>query len=525
MTILIKNGTIINGSGKEPFKGDILIKDKKIIDISFNKSINKKAEKIIDASNLIITPGFIDINNESDHWLTLLTQKELESLIAQGITSIIVGNNGSSLAPVFKNSLKSIRKWSSLNVNLNWTSVEEFLKTLEKQKISLNIGTLVGHATIKRGILEEEFRDLIDSEIKQMLYLIEKSLDEGALGVSMGLRFNHSRLTSFSEIFSISEIVRKHDAILNIQPRWEKHDILSFINEIHNLVKTITNAEQLKILISYLRPYKENIDELKLSLGLLEKIRGQYCPNIHLDVNPYTLVSNQMYLYLPEWLLFGNFEMMVRVLSEKNNYQRILSELKEKNYDYGKMIISSAQNNIFYFNGKSIKFLAKERGVTPEEMFLEIFKISNGRAMILYDEILWPELLGLMELPYTIITSQNAGLNFSNFSFLPHIASINTFPRFIGLVKSGVINISLSEAIKKITFEPALKIGIKNRGLITKDYFADLVIIDLKEIDYAVDYKNPTQKPRGIKTVLINGQIVFENDQFTNNTAGQILTR
>lgn len=525
MTILIKNGIIIDGSGKPPFKGDILIKDKKIIDISFNQKISKKVDKIIDASNLLVTPGFVDINNESDHWLTLLTQKELESLIAQGITSIIIGNNGSSLAPIFKTSLKSIRKWSSLNINLNWTSVEEFLKVLAKQGISLNIGTLVGHATIKRGILEEEFRDLIDSEIKQMLYLIEKSLNEGALGVSMGLRFNHSRLTSFSEIFSISEIVKKYDAVLNIQPRWEKHDILSFINEIHNLVKTIKNTEKLKILISYLRPYKENLDELKLSLGLLEKIREQYGLSIHLDVNPYTIVSNQMYLYLPEWLLFGNFEMMLNVLNEKNNYQRVLSELKEKKYDYSKMIISSTQNNISYLNGKSIKFLAKERGITSEEMLLEIFKISRGRTMILYDELLWPELLGLMELPYAIITSQNPGLNFSYFSFLPHIASINTFPRFLGLVKNGVINMSLSEAIKKITFEPALKIGIKNRGLITKDYFADLVLIDLKEIDYVVDYKNPTKKPRGIKVVLINGQIAFENDQFKNNSAGQILTR
>ncbi|MGB9680801.1 MAG: N-acyl-D-amino-acid deacylase family protein [Minisyncoccia bacterium] len=525
MVILIKNGTIIDGSGKAPFKGDILIKDNKIVNIDLNRTIKAKADKIIDASGLIITPGFIDINNESDHWLTLLTQPQLESLIFQGVTSIVIGNNGSSLAPVFKDSIKSIRKWSNLNVNLNWNSMEEFLNFLKQQKFGVNIGTLVGHSTIKRGILQEDFRDLIDSEIKQMFYLIEKSLNEGALGVSIGLRFNHSRLTSFAEIFGISQIIKKYNAFLNIQPRWEKHDILSFTNEILNLIKTIDKPENLKILISYLRPYKENVDELKLSLGLIKQMCEQYNANIHLDINPYTVVSNQMYLYLPEWILYGNFEMMLEALNEKGNYQRILSELKTKNYNYDKMIIASTQNNISYFNGKSIRFLAKERGISAEEMFLEIFKISRGRAIIFYDEILWPELLGLMEFPCSIITSQNPGLNFTHFNFLPHFASINTFPRFLGLVNKGVVNMNLSEAVKKITLEPALKAGIKKRGLIAKDYFADLVIIEPKEIDYVVDYKKPTQKPKGIKMVMINGQIALDNDKIINNTAGQILTR
>ena len=523
MRILIKNGNIIDGSGKPPYQGDILIENEKIKEISINQPLNAKADKIIDAKNLLVTPGFIDINSESDHWLTIISQPQQESLIAQGITTAIVGNNGSSLSPMFKDSLKSIRKWQSPNINLNWQTTKEFLEFLKQKKLGINVGTLVGHATIKRGILGEEFRDLIDQEIDELLYLIEKSLSEGALGVSFGFRFNHSRQTSFSEIFAIAQLANKYNAYLNLQPRWEKENLLSFANEILNLTSTLKAKNKIRILISYLRPYPQNLDELKQTLGLLKIINEKGLAEIHIDINPYTIITNQLYIYLPKWLLYGSFEIMLENIEK--NYNKVVSELKNLNYDFSKMIISSAQNNIKYLNGKSINFLAQERGMPAEKMFLEIFKISHGRITILNDELSWPELLGMMEMPFSIVSTQNPGLNFDQVDFLPHPASFNTFPRFLGLIKTGALDISLIEGIKKITSEPALKIGLKNRGLIQKNYFADLIILDPQKLDYIIDYKNPFRKPSAIKTVLINGEVAYDDEKFFNCSAGQVLTR
>jgi len=114
---------------------------------------------------------------------------------------------------------------------------------------------------------------------------------------------------------------------------------------------------------------------------------------------------------------------------------------------------------------------------------------------------------------------------FYQVDFLPHPASFNTFPRFLGLIKTGALDISLIEGIKKITSEPALKIGLKNRGLIQKNYFADLIILDPQKLDYIIDYKNPFRKPSAIKTVLINGEVAYDDEKFFNCSAGQVLTR
>jgi N-acyl-D-amino-acid deacylase len=263
MAILIKNGIVFDGSGEKGERADVLIEKDKIIAIG--ALAKKKADTIIDANGLYLAPGFIDINSDSDHYLTIFTQPSQTSLLKQGITTILTGNCGSSLAPLIKGNLISIRKWADPNqVNVNWQSFGEFLEKLSQFKIGVNFGTLVGHATIRRGLIGEELRDLTDDELKQMKYLVEESLAEGAFGVSTGLSFSHSRITPPYEILEILKIVEKYDSLYATHLRSEKEGLIAAMAEIGDLVAELKKTPRLEI--SHLKAYQGLEDDLNQSL-------------------------------------------------------------------------------------------------------------------------------------------------------------------------------------------------------------------------------------------------------------------
>ena len=195
--ILIKNISIIDGTGKPAFRADILIKDDKISAIGVFP--NKQADTVIDGLGLTATPGFIDVNNDSDHYLGLFTNPSQDDFLLQGVTTIIGGQCGSSLAPLLYGSLKSIRKWTGANeVNVDWRTIGELKNTLRRVGIGVNFATLIGHSTVRRDLIGEEIRDLTETETDIFRHAIERAMKDGALGFSTGLGYAHSRNVSYS---------------------------------------------------------------------------------------------------------------------------------------------------------------------------------------------------------------------------------------------------------------------------------------------------------------------------------------
>jgi len=524
MKTLIRNGIILDGSTQPEKTGDILIENEKIKAISKDVAIKEDVDRVIDAEGSFIAPGFVDINNESDHYLTLFTAPEQESLIAQGVTTIIVGNNGSSLAPVFRDNLKSIRKWGRVNINVDWQTVSDFLKYLKKMKLRLNVYTLVGHSTMRRGIIGEEQRDLTDKELEQLIGLTEECIEGGAKGISFGLKYNHSNQTPFNELLELTRLAKKLDVPVVFQPRNEKENILSFIEEIVALVETLGSNNCPRIEITHLHAHKNILDEVCQTVAIINDLKNKGV-DINFDVAPFTQVSNPLYLYFPPWFCYGNFETMINSLNNSFVRKRLLTDLKNSHYDFSNMIVSRAQEQLSCLNGKSIAYLAEKRSLSGEEMMVELFKMNAGQIMIICNELSWPETLGLLEHPLSIIATQNPGLNYSGFNFLPHPASFNTFPRFLSLVKEKEVELSWPEAIRKISAEPAAKMGLKKRGLIAPDYFADLTIFNPEKFNAKIDIKNPIQRICGIDYVFINGELVLENGVSKKHSDGRMLKK
>ncbi|NLC31334.1 MAG: amidohydrolase family protein, partial [Candidatus Moranbacteria bacterium] len=229
--IIIKNGVIIDGTGRVMHKDDIGIKEGKIVEIG--DLSNERADKVIEAKNKYVAPGFIDINNHSDTRWRIFSNPALESLIYQGITTIIGGNCGSSLAPLHNSEMiKSIRKWMDIEkINVNWVSVDDFLEEVQKIKPAVNFGTLIGHSTLRRGIIGDATRNLMEDEIRVMEEMAKKAMQDGAFGLSTGLVYSHAKLANKKEIERLARIVANFNGIYTTHVRDESDKIYDSVSE------------------------------------------------------------------------------------------------------------------------------------------------------------------------------------------------------------------------------------------------------------------------------------------------------
>src|SRR3989344_3726731 len=250
-TLLIKNVRIVGGEREYREKADVFINGDKISAIG--NFPTKSADKVLDGQGGYLSPGFIDINTDSDHYLTLFGYPEQEDFLRQGVTTIIGGNCGSSLAPLIYGTLESVQKWGDIRmINVDWHTVGEFLNIFEKKPLALNFGTLAGHSTIRRAIVGEELRDLTKNELAVMGETLRKALEEGAFGLSTGLSYVHGAETPYSELKFLAGIVREYNGVYSTHLPRSGHNILESVDE------TIKLAQEtgVKTEISHFVPIK-----------------------------------------------------------------------------------------------------------------------------------------------------------------------------------------------------------------------------------------------------------------------------
>lgn len=299
--IIIKNGTVIDGTGKPMFEADVGVSEGKIKEIG--DLGNEKADRIFDAKGKYVTPGFVDVNNHSDTYWRIFNNPELESLIYQGVTTIVGGNCGSSLAPLTDHDIiKSIQKWADIRtVNLNWLSVTEFFDEVQRNNLSLNFSSLVGHSTLRRGLIRDEVRSLTDNELKDMKKMLKNAMKEGALGLSTGLVYTHAKLAKTEELVELAKVVAKYNGVYTTHIRGESSNLIESIEEAIDVAK----QSGVKLHISHLKAVgKENWHLMQDAIGMIETAKSNGM-NISFDVYPYTVTGSVLYILLPEWVAKG----------------------------------------------------------------------------------------------------------------------------------------------------------------------------------------------------------------------------
>ncbi|MBI4119470.1 MAG: amidohydrolase family protein [Parcubacteria group bacterium] len=507
--LLIKNIQIIDGTGKSAYKADVVLKGDRISAIG-NFS-NKKADIIINGNGAYLAPGFIDINTDSDHYLTLFVNPEQQDFLLQGVTTVIGGHCGSSLAPLIKGNLLSIRKWADPNaINVDWHSVGEFLNVLSRRPLGVNFGTLVGHSTVRRDLIGEELRDLSDRELAAFQTIVVKALEEGAFGMSSGLGYVHSRSTPYHELKILVEAVKKHGGVYTTHLRNEQDGIVDAVKETLDLA----GETKAKTIISHLRPLIGFERKFAEAILLIEERAKD--SEFYFDTYPSDTSIMTIYRLLPEWIQSGGLEVMRCNIAQPAMRERVLRELPKMTGD--EIIIAQAPGFEFLVN-KTLKEFADNRGVDVREGLLQLMDLTNLRTILLYKNINPQPLTKLFSSSHTLIASNSASFPafaevaagkpaFTQAKFVRPERSVETFTKFLKIVEQEQL-MTLEQAVHKITGLPSGILGLKDRGVIAEGNMADLTIFKNGEVKY----------------VIVNGRLAVEDSRFKNVLAGTILRR
>ena len=496
--IVIRNGTIVDGSGDEAYKKDIGIINDKIIKIG--DLSNHSSRITIDATNLIVSPGFIDSHTHAIRGI--FDVPTAESSLLQGITTLTDGNDGTSPYPI-----------------------DEHYQKIEHTKISPNWAVFVGQGTIRQKVMGLENRDPTDSELSKMEMLIKEAMEDGALGISTGLFYVPGSFSSTSEVISLSKIASSYGGIYISHMREEAVDILKSVNE------TINIGIEAKIPVQITHHKIIGKDNWGLSYETLKLVDNAIAEGVKVSIDqyPYTASQTSIRALIPQWAQAGGRNNLLARIDDPKTRQLIIDGIIERIlFDRGgghpKNIFISKSSWNTSMEGKNLAELCIERNLEPSpyNAAIVVFEIiKGGGATAVYHAINSDDVDRIMQHPMTSIASDGPITLFNVGS--PHPRTYGTFARVLGRYVRDRNILSLEEAIRKMTSLPAQILSINKRGLLREGYYADITIFDPETIIDKATFEDPHQYAIGINTVLVNGVIVVENGLHNGNRPGRVL--
>ena len=496
--LIIRGGKVVDGSGNPWYHADIAIKNDRIAEIG--QLSNHEAKRVIDAHGLVVAPGFIDPHTHALRGI--FEVPNAESALLQGVTTLTEGNDGSSPYPI-----------------------DRHYADIDNLRISPNWAVFVGQGTIRQRVIGFGLRKATPDEMERMKQMVRDAMEQGALGISTGLFYVPGSFTSTEEVIELSKVAAEYNGIYISHIREEAAQLIDSVQE------TIRIGEEANIPVQ-ITHHKvigvENWGASIESLRLVDEARKRGV-DVTIDQYPYTASQTSINALIPQWAQAGGREEMLSRINSTETYSTIKNEVVAKIlYDRGggdpKNVFISRNSWDPDMAGKNLAELAIDAGLepTPENAADVVFDIiRGGGATAVYHAIGPEDVDRIMQHPATAIGSDGPVGVFGEGA--PHPRQYGTFARVLGLYVRERKILSLEEAIRKMSSQSARRLGIHDRGLITKGYFADIAIFDPDEIIDKATFENPHQYAIGTKFVLVNGTVVVENGQHTGARPGRIL--
>ncbi|MBM7587304.1 N-acyl-D-amino-acid deacylase [Bacillus pakistanensis] len=524
LDIVIKNGYVIDGSGNPWTKVDVGIKNGKIVELK--KFISESADRTIDATDKVVSPGFIDTHVHSD---LLCTQPETHQIkLKQGITTELLGQDGISVAPVTD---KTEELWRSQLKGLNgdigewpWRSVRDYLNTLKEAPLLGNVSYLIPHGNIRTMVMGFDDREAHEDEMIEMRQLVEKAMEEGGVGFSSGLVYPPNVFSTTKELIEICKGVTKYDGCFVVHMRNESFNIMEAFEE----MITVAKESGVRLHISHLKVIgTRNRHLYPILLDRMNAAREEGV-EITFDQYPYTAASTVFHAILPPWVHDGGTVKMLERLQEPKQREVIKKEFQDNltfenwvyNCGWENIVISSVGTAANKPNeGLSILEISTKLNKEPADTAFDLLIEEKGNIQMVIHWGMEEDIVKAMKSPYHIVGSD------SIFGSKPHPRLSGTHPRVLGRYVREQNILSLEEAIHHMTGAPAQLLRYKDRGLLKEGYWADVVVFDPNTVQDGATFDSPLEAPEGIEKVIVNGKIVMDDGELLFKGNGKVLSR
>lgn len=526
--LLIRNGLVIDGSGRPGYAADVAINGDRIVAIG--KLKNAAGAREIDAAGMVVAPGFIDMLGQSETYL--LIDPRAMSKVMMGVTTEVTGE-GESIAPVNERLIKEQEDFNRrYNLNIDWRTLAEYFKRLEKQGAGVNLATFVGATQLREYVVGYDNRPPTPAELEQMKQLVAAAMKDGALGLSTSLQYVPARFAKTDEIVELAKVARQYGGIYITHQRSEANALDESLAEVFQIAR----EAKIPVEIWHLKTaYKKNWGRMPEVLAKIKRARAQGL-DITADIYPYIAGSTSLAACLPPWVLEGGTDAMLKRLGDmrirQHLKQEIMTDQKEWENIYlgsggapGVLIGSVVNRDLESLQGKRLSQIAEEQGKEPLDALFDLIVADHGQTGAIYFMMSEDDMRAALRAPFvSFCTDSGARANDGPLAGAKsHPRGWGSYPRILGRYVREERLLTLEQAIHKMTGMPAKRVGLRDRGLLRAGAFADVTIFDPKTVIDRATFEMPNQHPVGINYVIVNGQISVDNGKRTTALAGRAL--
>lgn len=526
--ILIKNGKLYDGSGQAHFVGDLGINQDTIAYVGPPHQAMGNLE--IDATDLAVAPGFINMLS----WATesLIVDGNSQSDIRQGVTLEVMGE-GWSMGPLNKEMKdEALALQKDFKYDIDWTTLGEYLESLERRGISTNVASFVGATTIRIHVLGKADVQPDPNQMEQMKALVQEAMEEGALGVGSSLIYAPAFYADTDELVELCSVASKYGGMYISHLRSEGDNWLEAIGE---LIQIASQANIPAEIYHFKAAGKDNWHKVDLALQKIDSARNAGI-RITTDMYTYTAGATGLDAAMPPWVQAGGYGAWAERLKDPIIRQKVMNEMQQKgdgweNLFYAAenpenvLLVGFRNDSLRYLTGKSLAEVSKLRGTSPEETAIDLVIQDSSRVGTVYFLMSEENVKRQVGIEYMSFGSDAASMApaepFTNYN--PHPRGYGNFARLLGKYVRDEKALTLEDAIRKLTLLPASNLKIQKRGELKKGNFADVVVFDPDKIKDKATFQSPHQYAEGMIHVFVNGIPVLQNSEHTNARPGRVV--